>query len=40
MPDLSIEDIAERFPDFRVAFLIAEPLDAPLRGPAVSPAMT
>jgi hypothetical protein len=39
-PDLSIEEIAERFSDFRVALLIAETLVAPLRGPAVSPAMT
>jgi DNA/RNA-binding domain of Phe-tRNA-synthetase-like protein len=36
MPTLSIEDIAERFPDFRVAFLIAEPLSVGLRGPELA----
>src|SRR5271165_2344262 len=32
MPQFSIEDVAERFPDFRVAFLIAEPLTVGPRG--------
>jgi DNA/RNA-binding domain of Phe-tRNA-synthetase-like protein len=36
MPALSIEDIAERFPDFRVAFLVAEPLNVRLRGPELA----
>ena len=34
MPRASIESLADRFPDFRVAFMIAEPLAiAPSRGP-------
>jgi DNA/RNA-binding domain of Phe-tRNA-synthetase-like protein len=36
MLKLSIEDIVERFPDFRVAFVIAEPLTIGLRGPALA----
>ena len=36
MPILSIEEIAERFPDFRVAFLVAEPLNVRLRGPELA----
>src|SRR5271165_3898405 len=33
MPELSIEDLTERFPDFRVAFIVAEPLTVAPRGP-------
>ena len=36
MPRVSIEDIAERFPDFRVAFVIAEPLSVGPRGPELA----
>jgi DNA/RNA-binding domain of Phe-tRNA-synthetase-like protein len=36
MPRFSIEDVAERFPDFRVAFLIAEPLSVGPRRPALA----
>jgi len=32
MPQLSIEDLTERFPDFRVAFILAEPLTVAPRG--------
>ena len=33
MPQLSIEDLTERFPEFRVAFILAEPLTVAPRGP-------
>ncbi len=36
MPQLSIEDLTERFPDFRVAFIIAEPLTVAPRGPRLA----
>jgi len=37
MPRLSIEDLTERFPDFRVAFVLAEPLTvAPKRSAALA----
>ena len=37
MPQLSIEELTERFPDFRVAFLFAEPLRiAPRRSAALA----
>jgi DNA/RNA-binding domain of Phe-tRNA-synthetase-like protein len=37
MPRVSIESLAQRFPDFRVAFILAEPLAiAPFRGPLLA----
>ncbi len=37
MPRLSIADMTERFPDFRVAFVLAEPLTiAPKRSAALA----
>ena len=39
MRDFSIEDIAQRFPDFRVAFLIAEPLTVGARGAELASAI-
>jgi DNA/RNA-binding domain of Phe-tRNA-synthetase-like protein len=37
MPKLSIETLVERFPDFRVAFVFAAPLDIPpARGPELA----
>jgi DNA/RNA-binding domain of Phe-tRNA-synthetase-like protein len=33
---LSIEDLAERFPEFRVAFVLAEPLSVAQRGPQLA----
>jgi DNA/RNA-binding domain of Phe-tRNA-synthetase-like protein len=39
MPLLSIEDLAERFPKFRVAFVLAEPLCIGPRGPELAKAI-
>ncbi len=40
MPQLSIEELTGRFPDFRVAFLFAEPLRiAPRRSAALASAI-
>ncbi len=40
MPQLSIEELTDRFPDFRVAFLFAEPLRiAPRRSAALASAI-
>ena len=40
MPQLSIEELGDRFPDFRVAFLFAEPLRiAPRRSAALASAI-
>src|ERR1700687_3723818 len=36
MPLLSIEDLIERFPEFRVAFVLAEPLSVAGRGPQLA----
>jgi DNA/RNA-binding domain of Phe-tRNA-synthetase-like protein len=36
MPLLSIEDLVERFPEFRVAFVLAEPLSVAQRGPQLA----
>jgi DNA/RNA-binding domain of Phe-tRNA-synthetase-like protein len=36
MPLLSIEDLVERFPEFRVAFVLAEPLSVGQRGPQLA----